>query len=270
MCRDILNTCIRNTEEAERNAQPSSANSTSGRGQGKGVWGMIEESKLAKTFRKGDEKKVESRSPYKSLESLLIPGGTQNESEAVVQAQRYKDQLQELLARSTTSGRGTSKTQADLELIERVKALLPTFAEIIGTCSDSARLDELLSLNDTLISLLAHSSPKPKPSLQGLGIELNGLGDPSTGPNGADNGSRFLDDHVVTPRDDTEEPEEHFDEDSPSTPRLDKGKGKAPPEPEIVEAVLSPGGFAVADSEEEEGGHETEQGESDPCSPTDL
>ncbi|KAI0002469.1 hypothetical protein BJV74DRAFT_876497 [Russula compacta] len=250
MCRDILNTCIRNTEEAERNAQPSSANSTSGRGQGKGVWGMIEESKLAKTFRKGHEKK--------------------NESEAVVQAQRYKDQLQELLARSTTSGRSASKTQADLELIERVKALLPTLAEIIGTRSDPARLDELLSLNDTLIYLLAHTSPKPKPSLQGLGIELNGLGDPSTDPNGADNGSSFFDDHVVTPRDDTEEPEELIDDDSPSTPRLDKGKGKAPPEPEVVEPVLSPGGFAVADSDDEEGGHEIEPGESDPCSPTDL
>ena len=54
MCRDILNTCVRNTEEAERNSQAMG----SGRGLGKGVWGMIEESELAKTFKKGDEKKV--------------------------------------------------------------------------------------------------------------------------------------------------------------------------------------------------------------------
>lgn len=54
MCRDILNTCIRNTEEAEKVSQASS----SGRGLGRGVWGMIEESELAKTFKKDDEKKV--------------------------------------------------------------------------------------------------------------------------------------------------------------------------------------------------------------------
>ena len=54
MCRDILNTCVRNTEEAERNSQTVA----SGRGQGKGLWGLIEESELAKTFKKGEERKV--------------------------------------------------------------------------------------------------------------------------------------------------------------------------------------------------------------------
>jgi protein phosphatase 1 regulatory subunit 37 len=60
MCRDILNSCVRNTEEAEKNARnPDSAGgSGSGRGLGKGVWGMIEESELAKTIREGEEKKV--------------------------------------------------------------------------------------------------------------------------------------------------------------------------------------------------------------------
>jgi len=48
---------------------------------------MIEESKLAKTFRKDEEKKVESRSPREISESLLISGGAQNEDEVVVQAQ---------------------------------------------------------------------------------------------------------------------------------------------------------------------------------------
>lgn len=54
MCRDILNTCVRNTEEAEKTAQTAS----SGRGSGKGVWGMIEESELAKRFKKVDQKIV--------------------------------------------------------------------------------------------------------------------------------------------------------------------------------------------------------------------
>jgi hypothetical protein len=62
MCRDILNTCIRNTEEAERSvraAQQDSSNTPpSGRGQGKGVWNMIEESELAKSIRLDEGKKV--------------------------------------------------------------------------------------------------------------------------------------------------------------------------------------------------------------------
>lgn len=264
MCRDILNTCIRNTEEAEWNAQLSSTNGVSGRGQGKGVWGMIEESRLAKTLRKDGVKKVESRSPREPLECLLISGGAQNESGAVVQAQQCRDQLQALIARSTaTSGSDAAETQEALELIERAKRLIPGLVEVIRTCSDSSRLDEILNLNDTLVSLVAQASPKPKASLQGLGLELNGLGNP-----GANNSSGVVNNHIVSPRaDSTEEPS---DDDSPSTPRLDKGKGKAPPEPETVEPVLSPRGFAAPDSDSDSNEHEAGQGEDDPRSPTDL
>jgi hypothetical protein len=59
MCRDILSSCVRNTEEAEKNSQTAGGNNAeSGRGLGKGVWVMIEESELAKTIRLGEEKKV--------------------------------------------------------------------------------------------------------------------------------------------------------------------------------------------------------------------
>lgn len=59
MCRDILNSCVRNTEEAERTTQaPNGPSGESGRGLGKGVWGMIEESELAKSIRLGEEKEV--------------------------------------------------------------------------------------------------------------------------------------------------------------------------------------------------------------------
>ena len=56
MCRDILNSCVRNTEEAEKNIRnPESGNSGgSKRSLGKGVWGMIEDSELAKTIRQGN------------------------------------------------------------------------------------------------------------------------------------------------------------------------------------------------------------------------
>lgn len=63
MCRDILNSCVRNTEEAERSSQVVGnengvGGNMSGRGLGKGVWGMIEESELAKSIRRGEEKQV--------------------------------------------------------------------------------------------------------------------------------------------------------------------------------------------------------------------
>ncbi|KAH9050180.1 hypothetical protein EDB84DRAFT_1449558 [Lactarius hengduanensis] len=212
MCRDILNTCVRNTEEAERNAHMSFANGSGGRGQGKGVWGMIEESKLAKTFRKDEDKKVVSCSPRETLESLLISEGAQNEDET---------------------------------------ALLPLLAEIIRTSPDSTRLDDLLCLNDTLTTLLS----------RGLAIDLNGLG---VSPTGSGGGSH--DNHVATPRGDAEE---LTGDDVLSTPRLDKGKGKAPPEPEVVEPILSPAGFTVADSDSEEMGHEVALEEDDARSPTD-
>jgi len=54
MCREILSTCVRNTEEADRAARGGE----SGRKAGKGVWDMIEDSKLAKSIRLDEEKKV--------------------------------------------------------------------------------------------------------------------------------------------------------------------------------------------------------------------
>lgn len=60
MCREILNTCIRNTEEAERAAHVSDGSRTpiSIKGVSKGVWNVIEESELAKSIRQGGGLKV--------------------------------------------------------------------------------------------------------------------------------------------------------------------------------------------------------------------
>ena len=82
MCRDILNSCVRNTEEAERSSQQALANghgsenkggSGSGRGLGKGVWGMIEESELAKTIRRGEEKEKEKETEREVRSCYLSP-----------------------------------------------------------------------------------------------------------------------------------------------------------------------------------------------------
>ena len=61
MCREILNSCVRNTEEAERaskaHAGEAAGATSSGRGR-KGIWGMIEESELAKSIRLKEGAKV--------------------------------------------------------------------------------------------------------------------------------------------------------------------------------------------------------------------
>jgi protein phosphatase 1 regulatory subunit 37 len=56
MCRDILNTCVRNTEDAEKAGMSGDATL----GKKAAVWGMIEESELAKTIR-GSFDKVQCR-----------------------------------------------------------------------------------------------------------------------------------------------------------------------------------------------------------------
>ena len=55
MCQDILNTCVRNTEDAEK-AVATGSRSDATPGKKAAVWGMIEESELAKTIRGGFDK----------------------------------------------------------------------------------------------------------------------------------------------------------------------------------------------------------------------
>ena len=73
MCREILNSCVRNTEEAERLSKTSEGSGVmSGRGLRKGVWGMIEESELAKSIRKDEEKRVCSNIHIHSFQTNLL------------------------------------------------------------------------------------------------------------------------------------------------------------------------------------------------------
>lgn len=65
---------MRNTEEAEKNSRSpdSTLGGESGRGLGKGVWGMIDESELAKRIREGEEKKVSRKFPKPIPPSYFI------------------------------------------------------------------------------------------------------------------------------------------------------------------------------------------------------
>lgn len=58
LSREILNCCVRNTEEAEKNSRILGSDEPSGRGIGKGVWSMIEGSELAKSIHTTEGSKV--------------------------------------------------------------------------------------------------------------------------------------------------------------------------------------------------------------------
>ncbi|THH03300.1 hypothetical protein EW145_g6365 [Phellinidium pouzarii] len=262
MCRDILGTCVRNTEEAERNSHVAE----SGRGLGKGVWGMIEESELAKTFKKDGEKKA-----------------MHNAKECQTQLQKWNEQY-------PFSPSEPSEGPA-VELVDRSKAALLVLSDIIQTTTDPIRIEELLFLNDSITQALAvidearkgatpitngnsaYAASYPQASVDArtdhvvpsetedawmttqaakLDTKLNGL--------------RL---HIPSQSEETEKIGEGADVEAeadadvefgapgtpgtPGTPRIDKGKGRAEPEPVVHEKVLSPS-FVLTDSDSEDEG----------------
>ncbi|THG93260.1 hypothetical protein EW026_g7934 [Hermanssonia centrifuga] len=243
MCRDILNTCVRNTEEAEKASHPPHTEAISGRGQAKGVWVMIEESELAKTFRKGDKQKVEEHVYNANSSHILQEDGTdqilssteQRDSDIVMQARSCKMQLDNSSARtpSSSSSPASPVVDVDPELKKRARVVLQSLGAVIEATDDPTRLEELLELNDELTSSLARCNlPRPGLKLTGLGISV---------PNGD-----------VEPILATSESPTEFEEDEPVTPRVDKGKARAEPEPELPEKVLSPTLAAPEDYEDAE------------------
>ncbi|KAI0646342.1 RNI-like protein [Trametes meyenii] len=263
MCRDILEACTRNTEEAERATTGNGAASQSGRGEAKGVWGMIEQSELAKSIREDDKKKVDEHtdvSPYPSRDPTDITSpATQTEFDIVSQARARKSELETLLAQSPSSSSAPCPPtlSPNSELAKSTRDVMKSVVTLIEQASEPDRLEILLSLNDDLMALLARLEPKPEPlNIQGLGL-LTGNGE-AVG-NGYSGGSPTLVE------------DEPSDDDEPITPRVDKGKGRAEPEPEPEESVLSPT-FLITESDDEDGEVRalTEEPGEDVVSPTDL
>lgn len=240
MCRDILNTCIRNTEEAEKAGQPAKSDAGSGRGQGKGVWLMIEESELAKSFRKDDKKKVEAHVPDASLPIMLyqrvadmffLSSRQKNTGDVLDNALACKSALEELLLRSPSSSPAPPAADQTEDLPTRSRTALQSLAALIESTDDPSQLEGMLALNDELTSLLARvNARRPElKRLKGLGINVE---DARLSAAIVSNGHASSD-HLRTEEDELEE-------EIPVTPRIDKGKGRAEPEPEEPPPVLSP------------------------------
>lgn len=279
MCRDILNTCVRNTEEAERISQAAS----SGRGLGRGVWGMIEESELAKTFKKGEEKKVWLPHTWHYSYAHAF---SKVDEDLVLQAKYCLGQLEDLIARvqSSPAAYDTSAT----ELVDRSNAALVMLADVIQVTSDPIRMEELFYVNDSITNALTQlDEARRAPIANGHGSNGSGASTPhgkastgvglglSTSPEIEESKTESeLDDtageqaddektridaklnglrlHIPTDISSASEP---YDTESESealeTPRIDKGKGRAAPEPEVIEKVLSPN-FVLSSSDDED------------------
>ncbi|KAF8509532.1 hypothetical protein BU17DRAFT_56039 [Hysterangium stoloniferum] len=249
LCREILNCCVRNTEEAEKSALAAGSEETSGRGAGKGVWSMIEESELAKSVSSKEDVKV-------SVDVLM-------------QARECKIQLDGILSRTASSSSPTSSMtitlrEADVQLTRRTKNLLPSLVALIQTTDDPSQMIEMLTLNDDLTGLLEAVEPatlqeeKPsepnghpperdeRPPIARRGSSANSLGLEDVHTNGSlvptievqgAGGKGELDD---------EEPE-------PFSPKVDKGKGKAMQEPSpVLQKLIMGPSFSITDSDEEE------------------
>ncbi|RDB16470.1 hypothetical protein Hypma_002780 [Hypsizygus marmoreus] len=299
MCRDILNTCVRNTEAAERSSQAavaatasmngdsgSNASSTenvnggptnggaSGRGQGKGVWGMIEESELARSIRLGEEKKTDgvdiltrAKNSVKQLTELI------SSSQASLTRATTPTTSTPNAGSPTPTKASPPRLKLDLkppaipneaqpltkgEILQAAKDVTNELAEVITKTDDPISMEQLLDLNDQITALVrdveklsssttdAGANGRPVLTLHGLGLGL------PTGPANSANGTApngISEERTGTMM----EGEEEEDIVTPTTPRIDKGKGRAEPEPEEPEKVLSPtAAFLLADEDEED------------------
>ncbi|KAJ8514493.1 hypothetical protein ONZ45_g7986 [Pleurotus djamor] len=217
MCRDILNSCIRNTEEAEKAShQPLSANGSLGKAGGKGVWSMIEDSELAKGIRN----RADNNKP---------------DSDIIQQARVVITQLRVSLSQDP---KAAPPIIPQAELISEANGLVAELTSLIQTIDDPSRLEDLFSINDELTELISRVPAPGKPSLKLSGLGLGEGVKWLSLPNGNSSGS--LHDSPIA------EEEEPVEEEV-TTPRIDKGKAKAHEEPE---KVLSPSASFTMPGEE--------------------
>jgi protein phosphatase 1 regulatory subunit 37 len=157
---------------------------------------------------------------------------------------------------------GAAPPPSPADALKQAKALTRELSTVIQATEDPGRMEELLDVNDTLTALVARVPPPGRPTLtlQGLGLKwapgagqavsspalgnghsptgLGAGGQGDAGGGGAANG------HVNMGEE---------DDDAPTTPRVDKGKARAVPEPEEPEKVLSPT-LLLGDDEDDEDG----------------
>lgn len=206
------------------------------------------------------------------------------DEDLVLQAKYCLGQLEDLIARVRSSPAAYDASAT--ELVERSNAALVMLADVIQVTSDPIRMEELFYVNDSITNALTQlDEARRAPVTNGLGPNGSGASTPhgkastsiglglSTSPEieeakteseldatageQADgdktrfdaklNGLRL---HIPT---EIPSASEEYDSESEAleTPKVDKGKGRAAPEPEVIEKVLSPN-FVLSSSDDED------------------
>lgn len=250
MCREILNTCVRNTEEAERISKTGEG----GRRSGKGVWGMIEESELAKSMRFDEEKKVNLNISSYHRDSQVA---SKTETDVIVRARLYVTRLTAITDLEPFVSPPTPRPPVD-EVVAKARSTVTELASVIQETEDPIRLEELLGINDQLLTLLKKVQTKRKVTLklQGLGLSINDGSNTETETDGKLDGYPHLNGRLngrsesIETSSESSNVETEDEATTPTTPKVDKGKRKA--EPEQPEMVLSPKTFMIGEAESHE------------------
>jgi protein phosphatase 1 regulatory subunit 37 len=173
----------------------------------------------------------------------------------MTRALRCVEQLKHVLSLQTTP-QSTPKagSNAISSTVGESRVVTSELASMIQETNDTERLEELLNVNDQLLNLLKKVPRLGKPTLtlQGLDVASQNI-IPTSVIDGKLDGTPHINGR---PNDRGEEESSEASsvdcfEDSPTTPKIDKGKGKADPEPEEPEKVLSPR-ISINDSEDED------------------
>lgn len=161
---------------------------------------------------------------------------SQNQNALPAQAHACKEEMEAAFARLPLS-RASFPPMAELDppLAERARDVGQRLAALIQKTADAGAMEELLGVHDALGDLLAGRYTRPKLSLLGLGLDFGAAHPGADGLAGPGLGQERV-------------PEE--EDPALLTPRVDKGKGRAQPEPIAVEKVLTP--TFVLDPEDEE------------------
>lgn len=180
----------------------------------------------------------------------------QVESDVVVRARSYLSNLTAIVENTSNFKSAEGSVQ---DVISKAKAVVNELAIVIQDTEDPHRLEDLLSINDQLLTLLKRTPQGNKPSLtlQGLGLSVNtsrtngdGMLDGFPRINGRANGHLSTlegnsESSSINERDDDEEA-------TPTTPWKEKGKQRADPEPEQSDMILSPKTFMINEQHPDE------------------
>lgn len=145
------------------------------------------------------------------------------------------------------------------EMRKRSSSVLEGLSDAIESAEDPVYIEELFLLSESITGLLEHL-PKTRLSESKANSEGMTSNQSAVKPNGGlmlvipgnEDVHKFGTITLAVEDEEDNDDEEETMLNTPETPRLDKGKGRAEPEPVVHEPVLSPN-YLIGDEEDEDG-----------------